>query len=255
MRAIVRATAVLGVTVLGLTACGPLGQEAEATGPFAGLSGPQIANKAIAATKTASSLTLDVNLSASDGDADGRIRAYMSMDTKGRCAGTLTLGPTGTAEILKTDSKVAYMRFDEAFLREQNEGGSAEENAAVLKQLRGRWVATDVADPSNKDSLAFCELDAMLADFDTGLTSARRGEETTVGGRKALRLTESSGGTTTTMYVATEGKPYLLKIEQKGGEEPGTMSFSAYDKPVPAKKPAAKDILDPDQLGQHQSWQ
>jgi hypothetical protein len=46
------------------------------------------------------------------------------------------------------------------------------------------------------------------------------------------------------MYVAAEGKPYLLKIDQKGGDEPGTIGFSGFNKPVPAEKPADKDIFE-----------
>ncbi|MEE1755905.1 hypothetical protein [Streptomyces sp. SP18CS02] len=232
------------VAALGLTACGPLAQEAEETGPFAGLSGPEIADKAMKATSAASSLTLDMNLKTTDGP----MKAYMAIDTKGQCAGTLTLGSTGTAELIKT-GQVAYMRFDEAFLLAQSGGGSAEETAAVLKELKGRWVETDVKDPDAQDSLELCELDKVLSEFRTGIGFARKGEETTVNGRKALTLTESDGGTTTRVFVATEGEPYVLRIELQGGEEPGTMSFSEYNKPVPAKKPAAKDIVDLDEQG------
>ncbi|MGA5168944.1 MULTISPECIES: hypothetical protein [Streptomyces] len=241
-------TALCAVAALGLTACGPSGSpgggQAKDSGPFPGLSGPQIANKAVKATKTAESLTLDANLKT----ADGQIKAFMAMDTKGRCAGTMTMGSTGTMELIKTGED-AYMRFDEAFLREQNEGGSAEETEAVLKMLKGRWMKTDATDPEAKDSLEMCELDTMLYEFETGINFAQRGAETTVDGKKALILTEKDGAATYKIYVATEGEPYLLKIEQKGGEEPGTMSFRDYDKPVAAKKPAAKDILDLDELG------
>ncbi|MGI5482366.1 hypothetical protein [Streptomyces lavendofoliae] len=241
------ALAALCAAALALTACGPSGSsggQAKDAGPFPGLSGPQIADKAVKATKKAGSLTLDANLTT----ADGPIKAFMALDTEGRCAGTMTMGATGTMELIKT-GEVAYLRFDEAFLRDQNKGGSKEETDAVLKALKGRWMRTDVTDPEAKDSLEMCELDAMLDEFETGVNSAERGVETTVNGKKALTLTEKDGDTTYRFYVATEGEPYLLKIEQKGGEEPGTMSFLDYDKPVPAKKPAAEDILDLDELG------
>ncbi|MFF8291108.1 hypothetical protein ACF068_18035 [Streptomyces sp. NPDC016309] len=230
---------------LGLSACGPSGTSAaEETGPFTGLSGPQIANKAIKATKKADSLTLDMNVKT----ADGQMKAFMALDTKGQCAGTISMG-TGTAEVIRS-GKVAYLRFDEAFLRDQNKDGSKEETEAVLKMLKGRWLKTDVTDPEAKDSLEMCELNTMLSEFETGANSAERGEETTVNGKKALVLTEKDGDTTYRIYVATEGEPYLLKLDQKGGEEPGTMTFTDYGKPVPAKKPAAKEILDLDELGE-----
>lgn len=120
----------------------------------------------------------------------------------------------------------------------------------MIKMMKGRWVKTDVSDPEAKDSLELCDLGSLLSELEANDTAARRAGETTVNGRKALKLTESDGEATYTAYVATEGEPYLLKVEQVGGEEPGTMTFSEYNKPVAAKKPAAKDILDLDKLGE-----
>ncbi|MEU9981996.1 hypothetical protein [Streptomyces sp. NPDC050856] len=231
--------------VLGLTACGPFGGDATETGPFAGLSGAQIANKAVKATKSASSLTFDADLQM----PEGRVKAFMAVDTKGQCAGTLSVGSTGTVELIRTGGD-AYMRFDEALLREQSKGSSAEETSAVLKTLKGRWTKADATDPEAKEGMEMCDLDQVLGELRTGINTAKRGEVTTVGGRKALTLTEKDGAATYKIYVATEGEPYLLKVEQKGGKEPGTISFSAYNKPVPAKKPAAKDIVDLDKLAQ-----
>ena len=240
--------ALLGTAVaLGGTACGPFDEEG--SGPFKGLTGPQIASKSIAATRTAESLTLDMATMS----ADGPVRAYLAIDRQGRCAGTVTLGATGTAELIKTADS-AYMRFDEAFLREQGKGEPAEKQAAALKTLKdgkGKWAETDASDPRAKDSLELCDLNARLAAFEKGLdldldfAGADAGEVTTVNGKQALMLTEGRGARTTTLYVAAEGAPYLLKVVAKGGEEPGTYTFSSYDRPVPAREPAAKDVVDP----------
>ncbi|WP_405570313.1 hypothetical protein OG317_15615 [Streptomyces sp. NBC_01167] len=224
---------------------GPAGATAEKPAEaFPGLSGPEIANRAVTATKAATSLTLDVTLKTADGPQKG----YMAISKKGDCAGTLSVGSDGTAELIKTGS-TAYLRFDEALLRSQNKGAPAEEQEAVLEMMKGRWIKTDASDAEARDSLELCDLNKLLADVEANDTAARRVGETTVGGRKAVKLTESDGKETYTMYVAAEGEPYLLKFEQVGGEEPGTMTFSGFDKPVPAKKPAAKDILDLDKLG------
>ncbi|MEV0447080.1 hypothetical protein [Streptomyces sp. NPDC050600] len=234
---------------LGATACGPFSggtnDDAKPAGPFGDLSGPQIVNKAIGATKTADSLTLDVALKTTDGP----VKAYLATDVRGRCAGTMTLGATGTAELIKPDAKAVYMRFDEAFLKEQAKGESAEVQAAVLKELKGRWLKTDAKDPDAKESLALCDLKSLLSEFEQGANLAVKGKETTVGGKKALTLTQAFDSEKTTLYVATEGKPYLLKIVTAGGKEPGTISFSDYDKPVEAKTPPAKDVVDEKQFG------
>ncbi|MER7662539.1 MULTISPECIES: hypothetical protein [unclassified Streptomyces] len=252
------AVTVLAVAVaFGGAACGSLDADPEGTrGPaaataekspeaFPGLSGPEIANRAVTATKAATSLTLDVTLKT----ADGPLKGYMAISKKGDCAGTLSVGSDGTAELIKTGG-TAYLRFDEALLTSQNKGASAEEQKAVLEMMKGRWIKTDASDAEARDSLELCDLNKLLADLEANDTAARRVGETTVGGRKAVKLTESDGKETYTVYVAAEGEPYLLKFEQAGGEEPGTMTFSGFDKPVAAKKPAAKDILDLDKLGE-----
>ncbi|WP_435969690.1 hypothetical protein [Streptomyces sp. Qhu_M48] len=242
------AAALLGAAVaVGAAACGPSGgedtkpkAEAKAKGPFGELTGPQILDKAIGATKSAKSLTVDVDVT-SEGEP---LKAYLSLDTRGNCVGTLTVGATGTAELIKADDKNAYLRLDEALLREELKGETPETQKAVLKQLKGRWTKSPLSDPDTKDMVALCDLKAMLADFEQGAAGTVKGEETTVGKQKALKLTESGGGETNTAYVATEGTPYLLKIVTTGGDEPGTVTFSRYDKPVDAKIPAKKDIVD-----------
>lgn len=246
--ALIAHAALCTAAALTLTACGPSAEDGGAqdsgpTGPFAGQSGPEIVNRAIEASRTATSVTLDINFRTSEGP----MKAYMATGVKGQCAGTLSIGAAGTAELIRTGDTV-YLRVDAAYLREQSKGEPAEETAAVLKMLKGRWMQMDASDPEAEDSLELCDLDTLLSDIEASDNAARKGEETTVNGRRALKLTESDGEATYTMYVAMEGEPYLLKIEQKGGEEPGTATFSEYNKPVPAKKPAAKDILDLDEL-------
>ena len=96
----------------------------------------------------------------------------------------------------------------------------------------------------NPANLPF-DSDTMLAGFEGGPNLARKGKTTTVDGKPAITLTETDGDETYTTYVATEGKPYILKMVIKGGKEPGTVKFSDFDKPVDAKAPTG-DIVDLD---------
>lgn len=226
----------------GTTGTGP-GTTSPATtpgGPFADLTGDRIADKALAATRNARSLTMDISLTT----ADGPIKAYVSADTGGKCSGTMTVGTAGTAELIKPDATTAYVRFDEAFLREESKGESPEVQAAVLKELKGRWTKMAVSDPDARDMVELCDLKRLLSAFEGG-SGAVKGAETTVGGRKALALTEKDGAETYTLHVATEGTPHLLRIATTGGEEPMTVTFSGYGKPVTARVPAAKDVVAP----------
>ncbi|MCX5391160.1 hypothetical protein [Streptomyces sp. NBC_00094] len=246
------ATLLCAAVALSAVACGPSAdgpasakpdatRTATPTGPFGGATGSQILDQAIGATKAAKSLTLSVDVT-SDGEP---LKAYLSVDTREKCAGTLTIGTTGTAELIKVDAKTAYLRFDESLLRAQGEGESPEVQEAILQQLRGRWTKTSPTDPDTGDMLALCDLKGLLAEFEQGGSGITKGGETTVGGQKALKLTEAGDvdGETTTVYVATEGKPHLLKIVTTGGDEPGTIAFSRYDRPVEAKAPPAKSIF------------
>ncbi|WP_411075494.1 hypothetical protein [Streptomyces sp. cmx-4-7] len=228
--------------VAGATACGPSSEDAKPAGHFPGLSGAQIVDKAFAATAAAKSLSVNTDTT-SEGE---RTRAYVSFDTAGKCVGTLTTGAAATTELIRADPKKVYLRFDETTLNEQAEGESPEVREALFKKLKGRWVEFPASDPDAKDVVAMCDTKELLGDVDQGASGVVRGGETTVDGRKALALTEPDGGVTRTVYVATEGTPYVLKIVTKGGDEPGTILFTQYGKPVAAKAPAGKDIADLD---------
>ncbi|MFF4170927.1 hypothetical protein [Streptomyces sp. NPDC001744] len=225
----------------GAAACGPSPDGAKPKGPFAELTGSQVLDKAFAATRAAKSLTVAVDMT-SEGE---RVKAHLSLDDAGRCTGTLSTGTAATTELIKADSKEVYLRFDDASLREQTEGESPEVREGVLKALRGHWVRTPVTDPDTKDVLELCDLASLLDGFEQGASGIVKGGEATVDGRKALTVTEpDDGGVTRTVYVAAEGTPYVLKIVTKGGDEPGTIAFPQYGKPVVAKVPAAGDIAD-----------
>ncbi|WP_030690318.1 hypothetical protein [Streptomyces globisporus] len=247
MHAAPRRTAVTALLcaafALGATACGPSSEDAKPAGPFGELSGSQIVDKAFAATKGAKALSVDID----EREAAEPIEAYLSLDAQGRCTGTLTTGTTSTVELIRPDHRNVYLRFDEASLREQVEGEDPETQEAMLKELRGRWVKGSASDPDNKDLLELCDLKQLLGGFEQGASGIVKGAETAVGGKKALALTEpGDGGESSTVYVATEGTPYVLRIVTKGGEDPGTITFSKYGKPVGAKAPAAKDVVETD---------
>ncbi|CAL9514600.1 hypothetical protein [Streptomyces sp. enrichment culture] len=51
-----------------------------------------------------------------------------------------------------------------------------------------------------------------------------------------------------TFCVATEGEPYLLRLDNTSPEDPGSITFSEFDEPVPARKPSGP-VRDLDGLG------
>ncbi|BCL28372.1 hypothetical protein ACFFS2_10605 [Streptomyces aurantiacus] len=213
-------------------------------GPFAGLTGGEIADRSVDATSNASSLRMKGDLLDDDGS---RIVLDMTLDKKGRCAGTMSANGEGEAELMMTGDTL-YMKYDEKFLRAQDKDAPQEETDGVVAMLAGKWTKMSATGSDAKDITGFCDLDTVLADFEDVDSDATRGKTATVDGTPAIVLSEKDGKDAATLYVATEGKPYLLKVVSKSAKEPATISFSDFDTPVPAETPKGK-VIDLDALG------
>ncbi len=138
-------------------------------GPFDGLSGGEIADRALAATSGASSLRMTGDVP--DDESGGTIRIDMALDKRGECAGTMGMDGEGKADLVKTGGTL-YMRYDEKFLRAQSEGSSKEETDGVVAMLAGKWTKMAATGADAKDIAGFCDLDTVLADFkDSGAGS------------------------------------------------------------------------------------
>ncbi|MEV8319513.1 hypothetical protein AB0Q95_35690 [Streptomyces sp. NPDC059900] len=255
-RTTLAAVCLAAAATVGLTACGTesagSGGSGSARGssdagkkkaePFPGLSGPEIVDKAVKATTDASSLTVQGKVP----DEGGTIGLDMAFDTKGQCAGSMAMGGEGSLDLITTASTV-YMKYDEKFLRAQGKGEPAAETDAAVDMLADKWVKTSATGADTEEIAEFCDLDVLLADFKDVDSAARRGKTTTVDGTPALTLTERDGKDRHTLYVATEGKPYLLKIVNESAGTPEFLSFGDFDKPVDATPPKG-DVMDIDKL-------
>ncbi|MFJ4810145.1 hypothetical protein [Streptomyces longwoodensis] len=233
-----------GASRTGGVSASPAAKEKEKE-PFAGLTGGQIADRALAATTGASSLRLKGDVP--DEESGGTITLDVALDKKGECAGSLSMNGQGRADLIKTGDTI-YMKYDEAFLRAQSKGESKDTTDAVVNMLAGKWTKTSATGKDAMDISGFCDLDTVLGGADEGSSAATRGRTTTVGGTPAIVLTEQDGKDRYTVYVATQGEPYLLRIDSASAGDPGTLAFSDYEKPVPAQKPSGT-ILDLDELG------
>jgi hypothetical protein len=243
-RTALAALCLAAAATVSLTGCLPGEDKAdsEPKGPFAGLTGGEIADRAVKATSNTSSLRMKADI-----EEDGaRMSLDMALDKKGQCAGTISEGQ-GKTELIKTGDTL-YMRYDEKFLRAQGKNDPKAETDAVVEMLAGKWTKMAATGSDAKEMASFCDLDTTLAEFEDGSSNATRGKTTTVDGTPAIVLREKDGKDTYTLYVATEGKPYLLKVVSKTAEDPGTVTYSDFDKPVPAEAPKGK-VIDLDALG------
>ncbi|MEE4425574.1 hypothetical protein V2J85_40650, partial [Streptomyces sp. DSM 41528] len=57
-------------------------------------------------------------------------------------------------------------------------------------------------------------------------------------------VTRAQGDERLTVYVATEGEPYPVRITADGPDEKGTVDFSGFDRPVPDATPSADETVD-----------
>ncbi|SFT15251.1 hypothetical protein [Streptomyces sp. ok210] len=229
------ATATLcAVTALALTACNPVFAQQNDTAPFARLTGPEVADKALAATRAAKAVRITVGTKSPDGTS---VEAYVATDIRGECTVTLSMGAAGTMDLVRTGGTV-YTQSDEAMLRAASAGRSRHTDTnAEVKKLTGRWVKADRADRFTAQTLGYCDRRGFLDRLAEYSDTAHKGRSTTVGSVPALSLTGRTGGGTWQAAVAAEGRPHLLKLRFSTGT-PLTVEFTEFDKPFTVKRPA-----------------
>ncbi|MEU9102594.1 hypothetical protein [Streptomyces sp. NPDC048361] len=187
---------------------------AAAKDPFHGRTGGQIFTDAIQADRTAPSLRLKADVT----DAkDGRLTVDLTMNSKGDCTGTIGKGKDAVAMIKV--GRIAYLRPAGAHT----------------------WTKSDTTTGEGKGLAPMCDVKTFLADQGED-NAAKRGRVITVGGVPAMVLTEKDGAAVYTLDVATTGKHYLLKMVTVGGDEPGTLAFSNFGRPVHAVAPPKSQI-------------
>ncbi|MDV9192869.1 hypothetical protein R6L23_32475 [Streptomyces sp. SR27] len=218
--------------------------------PFAGLTAEQIGNKAVTATRYATSLRMTGRLSTGGQPLD----IDFAVNDHDECTGVMKI-KGGTAELRKADS-ITYLKGDEAFWRASmtSQGMSPAQIAATIELVKGRWLKISPGQAGSADLGGVCDLKSLLADFGKDKAERRglvRGPDAKVGGTPVATLVKKrADGETTTVSVAQEGKPYILKMAKKGGGEPGTLVLSDYDKPVKVVIPPASETVDLSKLDQ-----
>ncbi|MFF5974279.1 hypothetical protein ACFY7C_22420 [Streptomyces sp. NPDC012769] len=236
--------------------------------PFKGQTADQIADKAVTATQSATSLRMAGRVVSSDQPLD----VDFSLNDKNECTGAIKL-KGGAAEIRQT-GRVTYMKGDEAFWRASMSAQRMPEAQidATIELLKGRWLKIPQGQPGAEDLSDVCDLKALLDDLGkdkerrTGLTRGPDAEVddtpvATLVKKKTDADTTEPGDTaeprdpgdpteprdtpeTTTVSVSQRGKPYILKVVKTGGDEPGSVTLSEYDKPVKVAVPPAGETVD-----------
>lgn len=194
-----------------------------------GLTGSSESDELVEASRKDMQAVTALTMNASIKQAGKPTKLRISMDLENDCKVTMHTGG-GTAEIVVIRGKKGFLKADAAYYK-----STGAKDPAVLNLVAGKWVEYDA-----KQAAEMCGLEDFLDEFDeeTEDSSAGDGKETKVNGRAATKFTEENDDETSTIWVATGADNHVLKIETVGGDEPGTFTFSDYNKDVKVAKPA-----------------
>lgn len=239
------AATIAGAALVALTGCGGDDSGGGSGGdekPFAGKSADQIAADAVRATEQADSLHMKGTTQQSAGS---KVTVDLSVDDSKNCDGTIETDGA-TADVRGTKGTF-YLRGDEKYWRTALKGQAGGDK--IVPKLADKWVKAPADDPTTK---SMCDKQELMAAMDKDKSERKgmkKGATTNVGGTETIRLTKkTSGGETLTLYVATEGKPYILRSTSTGGKEPNTATFSDYGKSVSPEAPAPGETVDLEKL-------
>ena len=205
------------------------------------LSGEEISKQAQTAMGSLSSLKIDGTMKT---EGQG-ITMNLAADKKGNCVGKVTISGVGGVEILHTTAQT-WIKPDAAFWKTISaEEGSRDGGAMAAELFKGRYLTGGQDDAALKEMAGMCDLIDSIAKDDSPSGKIVKGAAGTTNGVKTFSLTDTdTDGQASTLYIASEGKPYLIKVEQTTGTEPGEMNFSDFDKPIVVQAPPADNVID-----------
>ena len=160
-----------------------------------------------------------------DGSSKGTIKLDLNL-VAGRGA-TGSISENGLSFRLITIGDNAYVNGSPDFWRQF--GGSA-----AVKRLQGRWLHAPADTGPFQSFASLTNLHTLLAGLLSGHGALTKGAASTLRGQKVVALNDASGRGT--LYVATTGKPYPVRILKRGSSG-GQLDFGRFDRPVTLAPP------------------
>jgi hypothetical protein len=213
------------VAALMIAACGGSSGGAADNG-VAAKSADQIvtqATQAIDAVHTA-------RVSGDVGSAHGQGAIHLDLHLVDGTGATGSMSEGGLAFKLISVNNSAYVNGSPAFWKQF--GGSA-----AVQLLQGRWLRAPAATGPFASFASLTDLHKLVAGLLTGHGALTKGSTSTIDGQKVVALTDKTNQGT--LYVATTGKPYPIRIANGGSGGGGQLDFSDFNQPVTVKAPAS----------------
>ncbi|MET8627158.1 hypothetical protein ABZW30_25935 [Kitasatospora sp. NPDC004669] len=197
-------------------------------------------------TKDALAAATAFKMSGTIADEGGNMDMDLAMDNKGQCKGTMSLPGMGKVEIIN-DGKASYLKGDSAFWTAISSKNGGKDGGKVAEFLKGRYLTGFDSDPQMKMMTSFCSLTDFSKQITDGKTKkAEKGAPGNINGLKtfSLKVTDDSGEQST-LHIATEGKPYPVRIETDSAKDgKTTINLTDFDKPLTVQTPPADNTID-----------
>jgi hypothetical protein len=222
------------VAALVLAACGSSSSSSSSGNGVAGKSPEQIVNAAVAAAESAHSVHLAGTLHTSG----GKLGLDLDIVTGKGTAGTITEGGTVSFRLVVIGTSV-YFQGNRAFWLKVGH------SQAAVQLFLGKWIREPASGAQFQSFAKLTSIKGLMASLVHGHGTLSKGASTTVGGQQAIAVNDVSRGGA--LYVATTGKPYPLKLNNKGSAA-GVVTFTQYNHSFTIAAP--KDSVDAAQLKQ-----
>lgn len=223
--------------VLAVTALGGIADAASGNG-VASKSAKSIVTTGISTTAHASSFTVD-------GTVRQGSQSYgfkkLSVSKVGNAKGSIVVNGQ-ELKVLEVDN-VVYISADKAFWSKQV-------NASAGQLLGGKWVY------GGKSNQGLGSIKSLLAPktltqgfFPAPTGTYHKGRTSTIKGQRVIAVTRTKGSSHGTLYVATTGKPYMVRVAAyQTNSARGILTFTGYNRPV--KTTAPQNAINLSQLQQ-----
>ncbi|RPF38969.1 hypothetical protein [Streptomyces sp. TLI_185] len=164
----------------------------------------------------------------------GSVTTRLVTDLDDRCRSKMSWSAGGSLEQIRIGD-TDYVRPDRVYLQRW----SGRKSVSSAQKL---WTKSPVDEAKDREQgLVSCKWA-----FDS-FGKATKGGTTSIDGRDAVALSvtdKADKDGTFTFYVATEGKPYLLRAVYKGAKYRTSTSFHDFDEPLDVRAPKPAEVLD-----------
>lgn len=205
--------------------------------PLAALSGDQIAVKAIADTKAASSVRVTGTMK----DSGQTLTIDLALVLHQGCRGSMTESKNGSIKLIDLGKKIWIMP-SETFYKSVGAG------AATLSVLAGKWLAVK-AGSSDLGSLAtLCEINKLLDGFKPPSSPGALAvtATSTVNGQRAVKVADT--GDSAYLLVSDRASPRLLRIVAPSASA-AKLAFSDYGASFAVHPPPSSEVVDGSRYG------